>query len=102
MKTPCRRQAGPRQEPRKAMKLPWKAALLAPLVAPAIISALLAVLTTRLTMAWLGFMIFFVIGAIIAYPTMFLLFLPGLWALSRVRRPGPLLTCAWGTVLGAL
>lgn len=76
--------------------------MLAPLVAPAIAGSLLAVLTTPLATAWLASLIFLVIGSIVAYPTMFFLFLPGLWILGRVARPGVLLTRAWGTALGAI
>jgi hypothetical protein len=85
------------------MPFTWKASLISPLVAPAIVAVIFGPLgVANPIMIPLGVLFFFIPGAVIGVLTMFLIFLPPLWAIGRFVRLGVAVPLVWGTLLGAL
>ena len=84
------------------MMFRWRAALLAPLFAPLAIAALAAIVFPPSAHPVASVLVFFIPSLFVAYATMFLMFLPALWLLSRVITPTGGRVAALGLALGAL
>ena len=83
------------------MRFTWSGFFLAPLLVPALFSATLVSLAGGGWWSLLGFPVVFAAGAIVAYVTMIVLFLPCLFLLSLWRPMTGFKVCLLGLVLGA-
>jgi hypothetical protein len=82
------------------MRFTWKGVLLAPLAAAVLVSAAFARDLHNIP-PMRSFLILLIPVCIISYGTIATLFLPGLFVISRRRRPSGVAVCLSGFVLGA-